>query len=45
MEGAKVAATLNRKTINNPAAWARNGGRWTPSQSLAMIKLSLLLIA
>jgi hypothetical protein len=44
MEGVKVAATLNKRAINNPTARARNGGRRDLPQSLVIIKSSLPLI-
>jgi len=44
MDGVRVAALINRRTMNTPAARARNGDRWDLPQSLVIMKTSLLLI-
>jgi len=43
MDGVRVAALINRRTMNTQAARARNGSRWDLPQSLVIMKASLLL--
>jgi hypothetical protein len=44
MDGVRVAALINRRPVNIPAARTRNGSRWDLPQSPVIMKASLLLI-